>query len=124
VIERRIRRHHLPDDEPVEQHPNTGQMLQLSACPCSSGHMNRPNTSECVNPLPFTPEEEVSRGPRIDRPRVLVADVHGEVFEVAQRGPIPGTGDERGKRRARRATDVEIGKKRLSRFTRTLHFTF
>jgi hypothetical protein len=41
----------------------------------------------------------VSRGASVCRPRIPVADVDGEEFEEAQRGPTPGPGGERRKRR-------------------------
>jgi hypothetical protein len=49
------------------------------------GHMHRLNPPERVNPRPFTPAEEVIRGPRISRPRVPVADVDGEELNETQR---------------------------------------
>src|ERR1017187_8583927 len=98
---RRVRRHHLPDDEPVEQHADTGQMLLDRGSRALAlqqfdirGHMYRLDAPERVNPLPFAPVQEVSRGPRISGPRIPVADVDSEVFEEAQRGSIPCTGDE------------------------------
>jgi len=50
--------------------------------------MHRLNAPQLVNPLPFTPAQEGSRGPRIGRPRVAVADVDGEEFEEAQRAVV------------------------------------
>ena len=84
---RRVRRHHLPDDEPVEQHSDAGQMLldrggrtlalqQLDI----GGDMHRLHAPERANPLPFALVEKIGRGPRISRPRVLVADIDCEVF--------------------------------------------
>jgi len=65
-----------------------------------SGDMHRlQHAPERINPLPVAPVQKGGSGPRISGPRVPVADVDGEVFEEAQRGPIPGTGDERGKHR-------------------------
>jgi hypothetical protein len=68
------------------------RLQQFDIC----GHMHRLNAPQLADPLPFAPAQEVSSGAAIRRPRVFVADVDGEVFEEAQRGPIPGTGDERG----------------------------
>ena len=68
-----------------------------------SGDMQRlQHAPERINPLPVAPVQKGGSGPRISGPRVPVADVDGEVFEDAQRGPIPGTGDERGEHRPRR----------------------
>src|SRR5665213_2245003 len=65
------------------------------------GHVHRLNAPQVANPLPFTPAQEGSSRPRICCPRVPVADVDGEEFEEAQRGPIPCPCYERGKHDAR-----------------------
>ena len=35
---RRVRRHHLPDHEPVKQHPNTRQVLDRKSTRLNSSH--------------------------------------------------------------------------------------
>src|ERR1035438_5465675 len=98
---RGVRWHHLPGYEPVKQHPDAGQMLlDRGSRPLAlqqfdiRGDMRRLDAPEFANPLPFAPAQEYSSGPRIGRPCVLVADIDGEEFEEAPRGPLPGPGDE------------------------------
>ena len=93
---RRVRRHDPARHQPVERHPDTGQMLldsgsrplalqQFDIC----GHMHRLDPREFADPLSFGPVQEGASGPRIGRPRVFVADVDGEEFEEAPRDRLP-----------------------------------
>src|ERR1039458_7609488 len=97
-----VRRHHLTRYQPVEQHPDTSQMLldrgsrPLALQLLDVGRdVHRLDAPEFANPLPFAPAQEGRGRPRIRRPRVLVADVDGEEFEEAPRGPIPSLGNQR-----------------------------
>jgi hypothetical protein len=49
-----------------------------------------------VRKLPALHTSPKSQSPPADKPpRVIVADVDGDAFKEAQRGPIPSTGSER-----------------------------
>src|ERR1017187_338772 len=91
---RRIGRDHLPRYQPIEQHPDTGEvLLDRGGRPLPlqlldiRGHMHRLDAPEFTNPLPLAPAQESSSGPRIRRPRVAVADSDGEEFTVRKKIP-------------------------------------
>ena len=61
-----------------------------------------------VRKLPALHTSPKSQSPPADKPpRVIVADVDGEAFKEAQRGPIPSTGSERWKPRSCRFPRIE-----------------
>ena len=102
-----VRRHHLPRHQPIEQHTDAGQVLLdggrrhfLGELLDIGGDMHRLHVLQPVNPLPFAPVQKRSGSAAISFARVFVADVDGEEFEEAQRGPLPCPVNQRWQKKA------------------------
>ena len=100
---RRVVRHDLADDQPVEQHADRGQLL------LDRGRAVRPallldpgGDVQRLRSVPARPRRaartsgETARPPGHRRPGVRVADVGGEELEEAVLCPLAGGGDEGG----------------------------
>ena len=108
---RRVSRHRLAGDEPVEQHAHGGELLLdarrrmgLLERLYISGDIERPDRGQ-RQPLMLAPGEELATGPRVSTARVRVADIGGEEFDVA---PQPA-------RRRRRSAPAPDGGRLRSR---------
>jgi hypothetical protein len=99
---RRIGGHHLAGHQPIEQHPDAGEMLLYGGRRPRSlqrfdigGHMHRLDLAERADPLPRAPAQEGAGSARISRPRVWVANVDREELDEAPGGALAGAGDQR-----------------------------
>ena len=97
----RVHRRDLAGDEPVEHHPHGGELLLHARRPVvllqlldPFAHVERPDGCECQAAI-FAPAEKPAAGPHVSAPRVRVADVGGEEFDVAPGGRIAEVGDQR-----------------------------
>ena len=93
---RRVGRHHLACHQPIEQHADAGEMLldrrrrHLAAQLLDiASNMHRLHVLQPTDPLPFAPVQKRGGSAAISNARVFVADVDGEEFNEAQRGPLP-----------------------------------
>ena len=99
---RRIGRHDLAGDQPVEEHADTGQVLldrgrrpfRLQGLDVG-GDMHRLHILQPAKTALLAPDEEGARRPGVGRPGVAVADIDGEELEEAPSGPLPRPRDQR-----------------------------
>jgi len=98
---RRVRGQHLAGDQPVEQHPHrrelllhAGRRVGLLKRLYIGGDIERPDRGQRQAAV-VAPGEEPGARPRIGAPRVGIADVGGEEFDIAPAGVITEIGDQR-----------------------------
>ncbi len=97
---RRIHCDHLADDEPIEEHPNGGEMLfnsrgrvRLLASLYIYGHGNRLQIGK-AEPTAFAPREELPHSPRVREARVPVPNIcREELTDVRSITLISNKGD-------------------------------
>jgi hypothetical protein len=98
----RIRRHHLAGDQPVEQHPDRGQLLldrrrrnlDLQLLYISS-NVVRPDRRRYQTAI-FTSREKLIARPGIGTASIWVADVGGKEFDIPPGGFVAEICDQRG----------------------------
>ena len=97
----RIQRHHLAGDQPVEQHPHGGELLLhirrrmgLLAGFDIPGHVDGPDCRQSQAAF-IAPGKKLLACARVGSPRVRIADVGGEEFDVAPGGRVAGVSDQR-----------------------------
>ena len=91
---RRVHRHHLAGDEPVEQHPHGRKLLLHARRPVvllqllhPGCHIERPDGRERQTAI-FAPGKKPGARPRVSPTCVVVVDVGGEEFDVAPAGRV------------------------------------
>src|ERR1700734_649146 len=99
---RGIDRENVPDDEPVEQHPDSGKMhfhrwsseaaLQAFDVACD---VNRLDVAEFAQPLALAPRREIDRCPGVSPSRIGVADISSEELDESAGGPRVGSKERR-----------------------------
>ena len=104
---RRVDCEDLADHEPVEQHPDRGEVQfdgRLGVRGLQpldiGGDVDRLDVGEFADPVLLDPGEKVAGGPVIGHAGVLVADRGGEELQEAPRGVVTGIGN-RGRHRER-----------------------
>lgn len=98
----RVVGHDLADDEPVEEHPDCGEVLLGRRCCVCAGHLLdvagdvvRADRGELMDVPDLEPTEEVADVPVVRGARVPVADVRGEKLQEPVRGVLASGGDGR-----------------------------
>jgi hypothetical protein len=90
-------RHDLPDDEPIEQHPDRGQVLlnrrgsMRVAEPLDvSGDMMRADLRQLANLAPLAPQEKRAGVPEVCGSGVGISEVGRKKFQEAVRPGLAG----------------------------------